>query len=112
MKQHKQFRNLANSDWVEAQRRDLIITTMMEWINEPKGDKRTLVEYLAGVALEHEKPFYAARQKEFTIQDNLLYLQVTPANSQDSAPVFIVPTRDWQAAIDRCHRSAGHQGRD
>ena len=53
-----------------------------------------------------------ARQKEFTIQDNLLYLQATPTNSQDSIPVFVVPEKDRQAAIDGCHRSAGHQGRD
>ena len=46
------------------------------------------------------------------MHDNLLYLQVTPTNSQDSAPVFVVPADDRQAAIDVCHRTAGHQGRD
>ena len=71
-----------------------------------------LVECLAGVASEYEKRYYAARQKEFTIQDNLLYLQATPTNSQDSVPVFMVPEKGRQAAIDGCHRSAGHQGRD
>ena len=69
-------------------------------------------EYLAGVASDYEKHFYAALQKEFTIQDNLLYLQATPANSQDMVPVFVVPTVDWQAAIDGCHCSVGYQGRD
>ena len=64
------------------------------------------------MASNYEKRFYAARQKEFTIQDNLLYLQATPANSQDTAPVFVVPTADRQAAIDGCHHSAGHQGCD
>ena len=63
-------------------------------------------------SLRVREHYYAARQKEFTIQDNLLYLQATPTNSQDSAPVFVVPEKDWQAAIDRCHCSAGHQGRD
>ena len=53
-----------------------------------------------------------AHQKEFTIQDNLLYLQATPTNSQDSASVFVVPEKDRQAAIDGCQRSAGHQGHD
>ena len=60
----------------------------------------------------YEKHFYAARQKEFTIRDNLLYLQATPANSQDMAPVFVVLNTDWQAAIDSCHHSMGHQGGD
>ena len=71
-----------------------------------------LVECLARVASEYEKRYYAARQKEFTIQDNLLYLQATPTNSQDSALVFVVPEKDQQAAIDGCHHGAGHQGRD
>ena len=112
VKQHKQFRNLANLDWVKAQNKDPVIPQVVRWINQPRGDHRKLEEYLAGVASDYEKCFYATRQKEFTIQDNLLYLQATPANSQGTALVFVVPTADWQAAIDGCHCSAGHQGRD
>ena len=112
MKQYKNFRNLANRDWVEAQSRDLVIPAIINWIKRPRGDKRTLAEYLTGVASEYEKHFYAAHQKEFTVQDNLLYLHATPTNSQDTAPVFVVPTNDRQAAINGCHRSARHQGRD
>ena len=94
IKQHKNFRNLANLDWVEAQRRDPVIPTVINWIKQPKGDKRTLAECLARVASKYEKRFYAAHQKEFTVQDNLIYLQATLTNSQDSAPVFVVPTND------------------
>ena len=112
VKQHKNFQNLTNLDWVEAQRRDPVIPTIINWIKWPRGDKRMLAEYLTGVASEYEKHFDAARQKEFMVQDNLLYLQATPSNSQDSVPVFVVPTNDRQAAINGCHRSAGHQGWD
>ena len=112
VKQHKQFRNLANLDWVKAQNKDPVIPQVVRWINRPRGDHRKLEEYLARVASDYEKCFYATRQKEFTIQDNLLYLQATPANSQDTVPVFVVPAADWQAAIDGCHCSVGHQGRD
>ena len=112
VKQHKNFRNLANLDWVEAQSRDPVIPAVINWIKWPKGDKRTLAKYLTGVASEYEKRFYAARQKEFTVQDNLLYLQATPMNSQDSVPVFVVPSNDRQAAINGCYRSTRHQGRD
>ena len=112
VKQHKNFRNLANQDWVRAQSKDPVISNVIKWIQRPKKDHRKLEEYLAGVASDYKKCFYAARQKEFTLQDNLLYLQVTPTNSQDTAPVFVVPTTDRQAAIDSCHHSAGHQGRD
>ena len=82
VKQHKQFRNLTNLDWVKAQNKDPVIPQVVRWINRPQGDHRKLEEYLAGVASDYEKHFYATRQKEFTIQDNLLYLQATPANSQ------------------------------
>ena len=112
VKQHKQFCNLANLDWVQAQSRDPVIPTIIDWIKWPKGDRRTLAQYLIGVAPEYKKRFYATCQKEFTIQDNLLYLQATPTNSHDSAPVFVVLTKDQQATIDGCHCSAGHQGRD
>ena len=93
VKQHKNFRNLANLDWVESQTKDPVIPIVINWIKRPKDDKRTLVECLAGVASEYEKRCYVARQK-FTLQDNLLYLQAAPTNSQDSAPVFVVPEKD------------------
>ena len=112
VKQHKNFRNLANQDWVKAQSGDPIIPQVIKWIQQPRDDRRKLEEYLAGVASDYERCFYATRQKELTLQDNLLYLQVTPTNSQDMAPVFVVLAVDWQAAIDSCHRSAGHQGHD
>ena len=112
VKQHKQFRNLANLDWVKAQSKDPVIPQVIKWINQPRGDQRKLEEYLARVASAYNKHFYAARQKEFTIQDSLLYLQATPANSQDTVRVFVVLSADRQAAIDSCHHSAGHQGHD
>ena len=112
VKQHKNFWNLANQDWVRAQSKDPVIPHVIKWIQRPRKDHRKLKEYLSRVASDYKKHFYAARQKEFTLQDNLLYLQVTPTNSQDTTPVFVIPTADRQAAIDGCHRSAGRQGRD
>ena len=78
VKQHRNFRNLANQDWVKSQSGDPVIPQVIKWIQQPREDRRKLEEYLAGVASDYEKRFYAARQKEFTLQDNLLYLQVTP----------------------------------
>ena len=100
VKQHRNFRNLANQDWVRAQRGDPVIPQVIKWIQQLREDHRKLKEYLAGVASDYEKCFYAARQKEFSLQDNLLYLQVTPTNSQDTALVFVALTVDRQAAID------------
>ena len=112
VKQHKNFRNLANQDWVTAQSKDPVIPHVIKWIQRPRKDHSKLEENLVRVASDYERRFYAARQREFTLQDNLLYLQVTPTNSQDTAPVFVIPTADQQAAIDSCHHSAGHQGHD
>ena len=115
VKQHKKFRNLANSDWVEAQQRDPVIPHMIAWINRLKDDKRNLAQYLNGSNIlisDYNKRFYVARQKEFVIHDNLLNVRVTPTNSLDSAPVFVVPIGKPQTAIDVCHCSAGHQGWD
>ena len=69
VKQHKNFRNLANLDLVEAQRRDPVIPAVINWIKQRRGDKRMLAKYLTGVASKYEKHFYTARQKEFTVQD-------------------------------------------
>ena len=112
VKQHRNFRNLANQDWVRTQSVDPIIPRVIKWIQRPRKDHRNLEEYLVGVASDYEKRFYAAQQKEFTLQDNLLYIQITPTNSQDMAPVFVILPADPQAAIDCCHCSVGHQGRD
>ena len=35
VKQHKQFRNLANLDWVKAQSKDPVIPQVVKWINQP-----------------------------------------------------------------------------
>ena len=115
VKKYKKFHNLANSDWVKAQQRDLVIPHMIAWINWPKDDKRNLAQYLDStntLISDYDKHFYVARQKEFVIHDNLLNVRVTPTNSLDSAPVFVVAMGKHQTTIDVCHNSAGHQGRD
>ena len=42
----------------------------------------------------------------------MLYLRTTPSRSQEEVLVFVMPTHKKRAAIDGCHRFAGHQGRD
>ena len=67
VKQHRNFRNLANQDWVRTHSRDPIIPQVIKWIQRPRKDHRKLKEYLVGVASDYEKRFYAARQKENTL---------------------------------------------
>ena len=47
VRQHRNFRNLANLDWVEAQRKDPVIRAVINWIKRPRGDKKTLAQCLA-----------------------------------------------------------------
>ena len=60
--------------------------------------------------LEVDRQLYAQRQSDFILRDNLLFLNMTPANSTETMSVFVVPERKRQAAIDGCHWCAGHQG--
>ena len=67
VKQHKNFKNLANQDWVRAQSEDPVIPQVIKWIQQPRKDHRKLKEYLVGVASDYKKRFYVARQKELTL---------------------------------------------
>lgn len=71
-----------------------------------------LDQYLKYRMLDAERHIYAARQKDFVLRHNLLYLRVTPKRSNEDVLAFVVPGLKWQAAIDGCHRYLGHQGRD
>ena len=109
----KCFRNLMNWDWVDAQIQDPVISQVIGWIQWLKADKSTLDEFMRAKGMpETDRQFYAQRQSDFILRDNLLFLNVTLAKSTKTMLVFIVPERKRQAAIDGCHQSAGHQGRD
>ena len=42
VKQHRNFRNLANQDWVRAQSGDPVIYQVIKWIQLPRNDHRKL----------------------------------------------------------------------
>ena len=54
--------------------------------------------------------FYAQRQSDFVLKDNLLFLKTTLANSTETMSVFVVLEQKCQAAFDGYHQYAGHQG--
>ena len=113
VRQDKCFRNLMNLDWVDTQMRDLVISQVIGWIQRPKTNKSILHEFMkAKGKSEIDQQFYAQRQSNFILRDNLLFLNMTLANSTETMLVFVVPERKHQAAIDGCHRSASHQGRE
>ena len=102
----RNYQNLADSHWVVAQHGDRAIRLTMDWLNRRKDDNHTLDQYLKHHVPDAECRIYAARQKDFILRCNLLYLRVTPKRSTKDVLVFVVPGLKRQAAID------GHQGRD
>ena len=108
----KNYQNLADSQWVVAQRGDQAIRLIMDWLKRNKDDHRTLDQYLKYHVPDAECHIYAARQKDFVLRRNLLYLRVKPKKSNEDVLVFVVPGLKRQVAIDGCHHYLGHQGRD
>ena len=108
----RNYQNLADSQWVVTQHGDRAIRLIMDWLKRKKDDNRTLDQYLKHHIPDAECHIYAARQKDFVLRRNLLYLRVMPKRSNEDVLVFVVPGLKHQAAIDGCHRYLGHQGRD
>ena len=63
----------------------------MDWLRWRKDDNRTLDQYLKHHVPDAKCRVYAACQKDFVIQRNLLYLKVTPKRSNEDVLPFVVP---------------------
>ena len=77
----RNYQNLADSQWIVAQCGDQAIQLIMDWLKRKKDDNRTLDQYLKHHVPDTECCIYAARQKDFVLRHNLLYLRVTPKKS-------------------------------
>ena len=108
----KNYQNLADSQWVVTQQGNQAIRLVMDWLWRRKDDNRTLDRFMEQEVPDAKCRIYAARQKDFMLWHNLLYLKVTPKRSNEDVLVFVVPGLKQQAAIDGCHCYLGHQGRD
>ena len=113
--------NLMGLDWKSLQENDPIIQHVLKWKHRnsnknAKKDKNanrcTLEEYLLTVVNSHDTKAYSNRQKDFTLLNDMLFIDDTLKGSTDMALLFIVPASKHQAALDLCHQDVGHQGRD
>ena len=108
--------NLMGLDWKSLQENDPIIQHVLNSNKNTKKDKnadrRTLEEYLLTVVNSHDAKVYGDRQKDFTLLNDMLFINDTPKGSTDTALLFVVPASKRQAALDLCHLDVGHQGRD
>ena len=113
--------NLTGTNWKVLQEADPIISHVLKWKRMSESNKmkdknsrdhRTLEEYLLTVVNAFDARAYGLRQKDLVYQNGLLYVKETATNTTDEMLLFIVPANKRQAALDLCHRDAGHQGRD
>ena len=56
----KNYQNLADSQWVVAQRGDRAIRLVMEWLRRRKDDNRTLDQFMKHQVPDAERHIYAA----------------------------------------------------
>ena len=92
VKQDKRFRNLMNRNWVFSQMSDLVIGHVIGWILCPWANTNMLDEFMwARGVPEIDWRYYAQRQKDFVLKDNLLFLNITPSNSMETISMFVVP---------------------
>ena len=113
--------NLMGLDWKSLQENDPIIQHVLKWKchNNDKGtkkdknaDRRTLEQYLLMVVNLHDAKAYSNQQKDFTLLNDMLFINDTPKGSTDMALLFVVLACKRQVALDLCHRDVGHQGTD
>ena len=104
--------NVANKHWVSAQAMDLVIRLVREWMARPRENKISLSEHLNGKVADTDCLAFVRCQKDLRMSHGLLYVETHAPGTNENIFAFVVPAKKRQAAIDGCHRDAGHQGRD
>ena len=91
--------NLTGLDWKSLQENDPIIQHVLKWkrCNNNKGakkdkntDRSTLEQYLLMVVNLHDAKAYGHWQKDFTLLNDMLFINDTPKGSTDTALLFVV----------------------
>ena len=82
----------------------------MDWLRRRKDDHRTLDQYLKYQVPDVECRIYAARQKDFVLRHNLLYLRVMPKRSNEDVLAFVVPGLKRQAVCTVSFKSICRSG--
>ena len=113
--------NLTGLDWKSLQENNPIIQHVLKWkhCNSNKNAKKdkntnrhTLEEYLLMVVNSHDAKAYGDWQKDFTLLNDMLFINDTLKGSTEMVLLFIVPASKCQAVLDLCHQDVRHQGRD
>ena len=98
------------TDWVAVQKEDPELHTVLEWLeSKKKTDLRTLLREHAS---SEEGQMVWRNHHNFMTLQGTLYLHSTPKGENDDLLLFVVPKMHCTAALNGCHRDAGHQGCD
>ena len=98
------------TDWAKAQREDPALSAVLDWLGVQK--KTDLKALLANHASSEEGWLILRNHQNFTIYQGALYLCLKPKGETEDLLWFVVPKAHWVAALNGCHRDAGHQGHD
>ena len=98
------------TDWAAVQKEYPKLDVVLQWLeSKKKTDLRTLLREHA--SSEEGQMVWRNHQNFITLQGTL-YLHSTPKGKNEDLLLFVVPKMHWIAAINGCHRDAGHQGHD
>ena len=100
--------NLHVTELVAAHQEDPILKIVVEWISSLKV--QDLKHLLGDHGMTEEGVAILREQKTFMLHQGALYHCHTPARELEEALQFVVPTGHRVAAMNGCHRDAGHQG--
>ena len=98
------------TNWAAAQREDPVLDAVLHWLEaKKKTDLRTL---LGEHSSSEEGKMVWKNCQNFMILQNTLYLCSTPKGENEDLLLFVVLKAHQSAALNGCHRDAGHQGHD
>ena len=89
------------TNWAKAQREDLMLSTVLEWL---KVQKQTdLKTVLAEHTSSQEGNLILQNQQNFTIHQGALYLHSMPKGETEDLLLFVVPKAHLVATLNGCH---------
>ena len=96
--------------WAAAQKEDPELDAVLQLL---ESNKKTNVRTLFGEHTSSEEGQIIWRNcQNFTVLQDTLYLHSTPKGENEDLLLFMVPKTHQTAALNGCHRDAGHQGCD
>ena len=98
------------TNWAKAQKEDPELDAVLQWLgSRKKADLKTLL----GECIKSEEGQMVWRNHQnFISLQGTLYLCSTPKGEDEDLLLFAVPKAHQTAALNGCHRDAGHQGCD